>query len=232
MELWYKELGFYNNPFSIKPSIYSNELLGIDTDIILEKIDSGEVVFIEGAIGKGKTSILKKIINRFGGQKRIVYYSCNRSENDIDFDKLLKGGRNIFQKIFDSTPKNMIFLLDEAQYLTQEDSKNLLNHYSTNIKSIVFVAPEYKKIKLDNGIKEIINDNVIKIKELTEEDAIGMVKKRVGDLEFVPEDMIKLIYKKSDKNPRTILKNCEEVCRFAFSQGAEKITESHIKEVL
>jgi len=232
MEIWYKELGFYNNPFSIKPSAYSDDLFGINTDEILQKISDGEIIFIEGAFGKGKTSILKKIINAFGGKKKIVYYSCNRAEDGINIDKLMKGSRTFLQKMFGVIPTNMIFLLDEVQKLNEEDSEALLNNYQKNIKSIILVGSNYKKTEFSNGLREQIKDNVIKLGDISEEEAISLIKKRIGGIEIMSDDIIKLIFKKSQKNPRLLLKNCEEVCRHAISKGYDKVTEDHLKEIL
>lgn len=232
MELWYKELGFYNNPFSIKPSAYSDDLFGIDTTKILDDISEGKIIYIEGEFGKGKTSILKKIINLFGGKRKVVYYSCNRADNSIHVDSLLKGGRTFFQKLFGAIPSDMVVLLDEVEELGEEDSALLLNEYQKHIKSIVLVGPNFKKAKLTNGIKEHIKENVFKLGDLKEEDAISLVRRRVGDTELLSDDIIKSIFKKSKKNPRLLLKNCEEICRYAVSQGYDKVTEEHIKKVL
>ena len=61
MDIWYKELGFYNNPFSIKPMAFHDEIIGYDVDLVLGKIGNGEVMLIEGNYGKGKTTILKVV---------------------------------------------------------------------------------------------------------------------------------------------------------------------------
>ncbi len=232
MELWYKEIGFYNNPFSIKPSAYTDDLFGIDTTKVLEDISAGSILFIEGEFGKGKTSILKKIINLFGGKKKVVYYSCNRADNSIHVESLLKGGRTFLQKLFGITPDEMIFLLDEVTELSEEDSEALLNEYQKHIKSIVMVGPSYKKAKIANGLKEQIKDKVVKLGDLKEEDAVELIRKRIGETELLSNDLIKLIFKKSKKNPRLLLKNCEEVCRYAVSHGYDKVTEDHIKKAL
>jgi len=126
MEIWYKELGFYNNPFSIKPAMYTDELYGYNLGMILDKISRGEVLFLEGAYGKGKTTILKRIIREFGGGRNLVYYSCNRTEKNIDFDELLKGKYGLLGNLFNMKGENMILLLDEAQHLNEEDSNTLI----------------------------------------------------------------------------------------------------------
>src|SRR3989338_3583834 len=98
-KLWYNKLGFNNNPFSIKPAAFHNELFGLNIQDTINKIETGNVIFIEGDYGTGKTTLLKGIVNKFGGKKKIIYYSCNRTEDTINVDKLMTN-RTFFSKIF------------------------------------------------------------------------------------------------------------------------------------
>ena len=41
-----------------------------------------------------------------------------------------------------------------------------------------------------------------------------------------------MIFKKSGKNPRKLLKNCEDVCRHTISQGYKQVKDDHVKKVL
>ena len=49
--------------------------------LILEKAESGSVQFIEAPLGSGKTTILKGIISRFKGKKKLIYCSCISGES-------------------------------------------------------------------------------------------------------------------------------------------------------
>ena len=96
MNLWYKKLGFHNNPFNIKPGAYDNELVAYNMPYIYKKIDNGDMVFIEGYYGSGKTTILKNIINK------------NRPLNTAD----LKDDR-LIDIIRTKEPEKMIHALDQ-----------------------------------------------------------------------------------------------------------------------
>lgn len=231
MEIWYKELGFWNNPFSIKPAAFHNEVYGYDLNNLFNKIDTGSVVFIEGKYGKGKTTILKKIIKKFGGEKKIIYYNCSRTEDSIDVDGLIKGRPGFFSKLF-GAPNDMILLLDETQDLPEEDGDKVLSYLNRNFKTIVLVSNSLKEVNFGKGLRESIGDNIIKLGEINEEDVVKIIRKRVGSSKVLSDDVIKMIYSKSDKNPRKLLKNCEEICKYAFEQGDEEVKEEHIKEVL
>ena len=120
-KLWYNKLGFNNNPFSIKTAAFHNELFGLNMQDTINKIETGSIIFIEGDYGTGKTTLLKGIVNKFGGKKKIIYYSCNRTEDNINVDKLMTN-RTFFSKIFKTKPNDLILLLDEAQDLNETDS--------------------------------------------------------------------------------------------------------------
>jgi len=231
MEPWYKEIGFFSNPFSIKPLAFHDEVIGYDIDLVFNKIENGEVLFIEGDYGKGKTTILKKIIRRFGGKRELIYYSCNITDNNIDFDNLIKGRHGFFSSFF-SDDENLILLLDEVQDLSGEDSEKLIDYYNKNFKSIVLVANNFDRVKLSNGLTKLVGSNIIRLGELTEGDGIAIIRKRTGNIRLLSDDIIKMIFKKSNRNPRKLLKNCEDVCRYSVSQGYNVAREEHVKKVL
>lgn len=235
MRTWYNQLGFYNNPFSIKPAAFHDEVYGSNglVDEILDKIRAGSVMFISGDYGHGKTTVLKRIISEFGGKRKVVYYSCNRSENGLDVEKLLKGGRNFFQKVLGTNPKNMILLLDEVQDLSAEDCENLHKYFDNHdFKSVVLVGKDHKSVNFGNGLKSLLGKNIITLKKLSNEEASALVRKRIGNLKILSDDMIKLVYKKSESNPRRLLRNCEEVCKYAIDNFEDEVTEETVKKVL
>ncbi len=237
MELWYKQLGFYNNPFSIKPAAYHDNLYGYDDAIgeVINKIKEGGVVFVEGDYGAGKSTMLKKIIHAFGGKKEVVYYSCNITENSINIESLIEGRKGFWSRLFFSgSDENLILLLDEAQDLSKEDSEEVMRSFNEKkFKTVILVTKDIKKMNLAEDMrKAIVKDNVIRIGRLTNEDAVSLIRKRIGSTSLLSDDMIKLILKKSDYNPRRLLKNCEEVCRYAVENIEDKVKEEHIKKVL
>ncbi len=236
METWYNQLGFYNNPFSIKPAAFHDEILGDNgvVDEVLDRIRSGSVLFVDGEYGAGKTTILKRIIHEFGGKRKVVYYSCNRSENGLDVERLANGGRSFFEKIFGSDSKNMILLLDEVQDLGEKDCESLYQSFSDKVfKSIVLVGKDFKKVNFgNNGLKNLVGSNVIKMKKFDNDGAVEFIRKRIGNLKILSDDAIKLLNKRMDGNPRKLLKSCEEVCKYAVENFEDEITEEIVKKIL
>ena len=119
-EMWWRKLGFYINPFTIKPAPFDNKVFGQDQ--ILEdlyyKLPAGTMSFVEGKLGTGKTTILKSLIAKFRGRGKVIYFSCNRLDTELNIEELLKGRYGFWGKLFGMMPKEMIVLLDEAQQLS------------------------------------------------------------------------------------------------------------------
>ncbi|PLW79357.1 hypothetical protein C0585_08070 [Candidatus Woesearchaeota archaeon] len=236
MDIWYEQLGFIENPFSIKPGAYDDEIFGYSNELkkVYSAMNKGGVWFVEGNFGVGKTSMLKQIINNFKGRKRVIYYSANRSEGGINFKQLLKNRNGFFQRWFGILPKNMILLLDEAHTINSHDATAIEKYMkSKNFKTIIFASDKVSDVQMTPWLKKKMGDKkILKLQPITENNAIKLVRNRVGDLKFLPNSIIKKVFAKSDKNPRKMLENLEDLCRYAMEIGAKKIAEAHLKKVL
>lgn len=230
-DLWYRELGFKENPFSIKPAALHDEVVAYDLEEIYDKVEYGDVLFVEGPFGMGKSTILKNVINEFGGDRKIIYYSANR-DNKADFKNLIRESRGVLGRMFNARPRELVLLVDEADHLTEQDFQELEELYEKGVvKSLIFVAPNFEEVKINDYFSDLVKDNVISLTELEDEEAVGLVRSRIGDTDYISDDIIKKIYSHSGKNPRQLLKNVEEVCRYAFEFGDEKVLEEHLEEV-
>ncbi|MFP4111825.1 MAG: AAA family ATPase [Candidatus Woesearchaeota archaeon] len=230
-DLWYKDLGFKENPFSIKPAALHDEVIAYDLEEIYDKVEYGDVMFVEGPFGMGKSTILKNIINEFGGDRRIVYYSANRAEG-ANFRKAINDTRGFIGKLFNTKPKDIVLLVDEADHLTEKDFDKLKDLYEDGVvKSLVFVGPNFDEMKMSDYFADLVKDNVISLTELDEDEAVSLIRSRVGDTDFISDEIIKKIYLQSERNPRILLKNAEDVCRYAFEFGDDRVLEEHIEEL-
>ncbi len=220
--IWYRKHGFYNNPFSIKPAAFTDEIVGFPVRDVFKVIDTRKVAFIQGDYGQGKTAILKRIINRYKGKRRLIYYSCNRDDS-LDIDGLLKGAGNLFSRILRLTTKDVILLLDEASSLSARDLKSLNKAYqSKDIRSIVFVGKTRPSLPMKT-------EN-FKLSKLSLSDAVELVRKRVGDFPMLKDAIIKKVFQKSQRNPRLLLENLEDLCYLADSLGDTEVREEHVKK--
>jgi len=232
-ETWYNKLGFYNNPFSIKPAAFHDELFGYGNTIknLNEKIASGAICFIEGKYGSGKTTALKRVINRFEGKKRLIYYSRAQSEESVDFDRLLRN-RSWLNRLLRIKPKDMILLLDEAQELNRKDIEKIKEYHEKKyFKSVVFVSDKMESVKFSSELKKLVDGNVFSLGRIGREDAVRLIRKRIGNISILSDAIIRKIYAK-DPTPRAFLENCEDACKYALSNGDQAVTDEHLKKVL
>lgn len=234
-EMWWKKLGFYTNPFTIKPAPFDNKVFGQDQ--ILEdlyyKIPAGTMSFIEGRLGTGKTTMLKNLIDKFRGRGKVIYFSCNRIDTELNIEDLLKGRYGFWGKMFGMMPKEMIVLLDEAQQLSSVNTERIKYFFDQgNIKSVIFTGTDYSNTNLHEGIKERIgSDGLFKIKELSDEQAIALVRNRVGNTTLVSDDVIKKIWHLSGRNPRRLLQRLDRVFRYAVENMESEIKEEHLSKI-
>ena len=213
---WYHKLGFFSNPFSIKPAAFQNELLGYESKIedINSHISDSNIIFIFGEYGTGKTTVLKSIIDEFKARKRgcftgkkVIYYSCNQSDKSIDFDKLLVGVGGFFSRLFYIRKKNMIILIDEAQDLNRKDIRGVKEYHEKGFfKSVVFVSSKEGSLMLSDELKKLIGKNKYLFGNLDHAEAVDLVRGRIGDLHFISDDMIVMILRQN-RNPRRHGKN-------------------------
>lgn len=234
---WYNELGFYNNPFSIKPAMFHNELFGNSSEIsrITERMMKPGILFISGEFGTGKTSVLKKLIAEFKGNdfagKKIIYYNCNQSEKSINYDELLIGSGGFLRRLFRIRKKNMMIFLDEMQDMNRKDLEQIKKYYDNGFfKSVVFVS-KYDDVALTRELEYAIGESKFKLGDMEDKEAVMMIRKRIGDLKFISDDIIVQIFYR-DENSRNFLKNCEDVCRYVFEKGDIVVTADHIEEAL
>ncbi|MFA5887525.1 MAG: AAA family ATPase [Candidatus Nanoarchaeia archaeon] len=229
-ELWYKKMGFAENPFSIKPAIYSDSVYGYPNVIaeVAKSIAAGKVVFVRGNYGNGKSTMLKHLLKKFGGQGKLAYFSCNRLEDRLDVKRILNGRYGFFGKVFDLKPKNMILLLDEAQHLAKEDFNAIMHYFdSGNLKSVVFVAKEPITESMPERLQRAVS--VHNLDAVSSSDAVAIVRKRIGHLGILSDDIIKDVFKKSGFNVRVMLKNCEMLCRYAINKGLNSVNSDLVE---
>ncbi len=230
-ETWYWKLGFSANPFSIKPAALTSEVVGRQMQPILEKVESGSIQFIEAPLGSGKTTILKGIISRFKGKKKLIYCSCINGER-LEVKELLKNA-TLKGRLFGELSKGMIFLIDEAQNLMMEDSLAITEMMAGgNIKSVAFFGTGYHERLLTEELSKSLNGNVTVLSTLSPEDAVALVRHRIGNLKLVPDYVIREVYARSNCNPRRFLQNCEELCRKAVELSINELTVTDVAHLL
>ncbi len=230
-ELWYKKLGYVENPFSIKPAFFNDEVVGYDAEVdsLIKKLAKGEVCFLEAEFGKGKSTIIRYVINEFVNHNKIIHISRNKSDRALDYEKLLKEVNSGFGKLFGLKAKKVILIIDEVSKINQKDCEQIEKFIkSKNIFSVLFADVSFAKTNLSDSLKKKMSKNLIKLKDLTPKDAIEIVKSRISTEGIISDDLIITLFEKSKRNTRSFLSNLEKVFRYSFDNGNEKINTSDL----
>ncbi len=229
IKIWYHRIGFHNNPFSIKSNKFDNQILGNEDIVkeILKKISQGTILYVNGQYGTGKTTLLKRIIQEFGGARNIFYHSCNSGEK-LDIPKMLKGKYKILGKIFNIKARGMILLLDEVQMLAPYEEHELLRYKDLGfIRSIILVGKK-EEIKFTHEMEKSINGNIYKFGGVSNENAVKLIRRRIGNLPLLSDEAIIEINRLSGRNPRFLLENCEDICKLTIDKGLRRVTMEDI----
>jgi len=231
--LWFEELKYRQNPFSIKPQS-STQLLGRDFTItqILNAVRDGQFIVVEGDFGSGKTTLLKKIIAKFGGLRKIAYLSCNRLTGPLDINRLLYNRFGAFTRVLRVRSKQMVLLLDEAQYLSEQDIRNLRQYHQDGyLRSVVFVTHNKRELNLPSSVMMALKQTTFSLRELSEDDAVALVRARIGEHPLMTDLIIERIYSR-DTRIRSFLKNCETFMRHMLAQKRKVAKESDVDKIL
>ena len=86
-------------------------------------------------------------------------------------------------------------------------------------------------IEMTPELESFIGNNKIKVGEINEDEAVKIIRKRIGEIGIISDKMLAKVFSK-DKNPRAFLKNCEDLCRYAYENGEEEVKEKYINEIL
>ena len=212
---WYKEFGFKYNPVCIKPieefDLFFDDKSLVD-DIIMHINEEEENLVLIGPLGTGKTSILKKIIQEFGGKRKIYYYNAFSASTPLNFEKVLKKAGNLVSRTLRRKSKDVILFIDEAHHLSPENLEDLEDYLGNYFKSVI-LASSKQDYEVPEDLKEEFKHR-INLGNFTEKDAHNIIKDRLGEdyEDIIKNKEIKNIYEKS-KTPREFLLNVEEHCK-------------------
>ncbi len=227
---WYEELDYDENPFMDNED---TELIGYDNviDEVLYRLESGNMVCVEGSEGAGKTAVLKAILNKFKGTGKLVYLNGTNFSNGLNIEKVFNKKAGIMKRLFGKKPHNLILLLDEVQNLSKKNCERLKYYYDNNfVKSVVFTSSNFNQANFTPSLKERISKTIY-LREISEDEAIDIVQSRLGSDEIMPEEVIKEVFKRSDRNMKKFLENCNKLCEFAFRNNGKVVELEHVKEV-
>ncbi len=227
--MWYKEYSWKFNPFTIKPS---PDIIGYDSERekLINYISSGDICFLVGKPGAGKTSLLKWLEHNVK-KHFIVYLNMETIDKNFSIQKFLYDHTKFSRRLLGlEFPRNAVLLLDESAVIDEEFRHALKLHFDENhIKGIVFAQPG-EEADIPEGFRNRVGNRVVKLDNLKEEVAFDLIKKRCGKICPFTEGAITFISEKSNYLPRKILENCENIC--INMKGKKEININDVQFVL
>lgn len=247
---WYEQLNFKENPLDIRPN---KILIGLEDEEekLKNHIHKGEVCFINGLTGSGKTSMLKKIQEQMDDYN-FIYLDAHDLPKNFNIEHELKNKRSFFDKLtFKKYPtKHPVIIIDEFQ----ETDRNLVlkvrskweNPINKKIKSIIFAQISSVLNNVTDSFKERIGNRIITLKLLDKDNLKKMLKARlnVGKKKYADlflDDSLDLLVYASGGNPRKILEYADLVFDFHYQRFKDinpilkndyKINYYAVKEIL
>ncbi len=227
--MWYNELNFDSNPFSLNRSL---DLVGYEDaiDEMIYTLESGNMIFIEAPEGFGKTSLLKIAIDNYKGEGRVAYIDCNRLD-DLNIERVIMNKYGFIKKLFSKTPKDMIILIDNINNLSKKNCERMKYFFDQNyIRSVVFSGVDYNSVYFTPSLKERIS-KVEKLPELKDEEAMEIIESRIGNNELLSKETVKSIFSISEKNPKQFIQNCEKAAKYAVENYSRVVKQEHITKI-
>ena len=187
---------------------------------VVYRIDSGNMLLIEGKKGVGKTALLKYAIDKFKGFGRVVYIDVGSFGKRLDITSLLQG-----------RPNGMILLIDNIEYLSESNNKKIKYFYDQDrIKSVVFTTADLKTVAFTDAIRSRIGRNIIKLKALSKEDALRVARDRLDLHVSISDKVLDELYKVSG-NLKEFLFNCDSLYEYLEKENKHEAEISDVKKV-
>lgn len=224
---WFEELGFDSNPFDTSIEASAKYAVGLERSFeeLEYYVGSGSVVFVEGPLGSGKSVLLWKLADELGG--RAVYVDCSAGEPDVR--SIVRKKTSFLDRLLGKVPKDIVLLIDNAANLSPTVMGLLKYHYDNNhLGAVVFAGPSLKSAGLSPALADRISSRVIRLSALAENDAVLMVRNRLGSSAILGDDAIRKLYKMSGEDPKRFLQLCEDACNAAVASKSDAVSNEHI----
>ena len=222
----HKNPNLKESPFSVKAN---SNVVGLEKEkkLLIQYIKNGDICFLTGPLGTGKTSLLLWLKDNI--PYNIFYIDAADVEKDFSIKEFLKKSRRGFDR-FRAYPKNSVILLDESQDCDYKLQKALKLHWDHgHIESIVITQINPNLKNFSNSFKDRIGNRVIELGKLNKLDAINLINLRLRNKKLFDEKTIEKIIILANYIPRKILEFCELVY---MKSNKKKIELADVKKVL
>lgn len=225
MATWFEQLGFKENPLDVRPSPL---LVGLERqeEQLVNHILKGEICFLNGLTGSGKSSLLVRVQRNLRNHA-FVYLDAQELPKNFNLEEELKKKRSFFDKLTlkEFPSKTPVLIIDEFQ----ATDKNLIldarakweNPENKKIKSIV-VAQISKYLKnVTPAFKERLGNRIIELPTLDDEEMKEILKLRLQTrwanyYNKLHNEALNLLVACADGNPRKLLEYADMLFDFHY----------------
>ncbi len=226
MSTWYEQLGFKANPLDMRPNPL---LVGLDRqeEQLTNHILKGDICFLNGLTGSGKSSLLLKVQGLLKDHS-FIYLDAQELPEDFDLELTLKDKRSLLDRIrLKKWPsKAPVLIIDEFQ---ASDKTVILdarakweNPEDQRIKSIV-IAQISKQLKnVTPAFKERLGSKIITLPTLDDDEMREIIKGRLMSrrgtnyYNKLHNEAVNLLVACADGNPRRLLEYTDMLFDFHF----------------
>jgi len=228
MATWYEQLGFKENPLDMRPNPL---LIGLERqeEQLINHILKGDICFLNGLTGSGKSSLLMRIQKNLKNHT-FLYLDAQELPDDFSIEEALKDKRSLLDKIRlkEWPSKPPVVIIDEFQATDKSIILNARakweNPTDNKIKSIV-IAQISKQLKnVTPAFKERLGNKIITLPTLDDEEMREIVKMRLMSrrgtnyYNKLHNEALNLLVACADGNPRRLLEYTEMLFDFHFTK--------------
>lgn len=226
MGTWYEQLGFKDNPLDMRPNPL---LIGLERqeEQLINHILKGEICFLNGLTGSGKSSLLMRVQQNLKNHS-FLYLDAQELPDEFDLEESLKDMRTVVDKIRlkEWPSKPPVVIIDEFQ---ATDKSVILdarakweNPDNKRIKSIV-IAQISKQLKnVTPAFKERLGSRIITLPTLDDDEMREIIKLRLQSrrgmnyYNKLHNEAINLLVACADGNPRRLLEYTDMLFDFHY----------------
>ncbi|NJL43831.1 MAG: hypothetical protein HC945_00690 [Nitrosarchaeum sp.] len=227
---WYTALGFSENPLDIRPDA---RLVGLqyEEELLRNYIQKGELCFLNGLTGSGKSSMLARLQESLPGHS-FVYLDAQDLPADFDLEAELRKTRSFFDRVLlrDFPSKTPVLLIDEFQdtdkRLVLEARAKWEAASARRIRSIVIAQIDKVLRNVTPAFKERLGSRIVELRTLDSEEMKEIVRLRLrrGRRNYASRldaAALDLIVRCADGNPRRLLEYAEMIFDFHHMKFGE-----------
>jgi len=211
---WYERLGFKDNPLDVRPN---PRLVGLEAEEerLVNHIRKGEICFLNGPTGSGKTSMLRRVQARLKNHS-FIYLNAEDLPEGFNLSQEILGKRGFFERItFKKYPKKKpVLLIDEFQ---ATDSNLILEakgkwEENKRIKGVVIAQISRQLSNVSGSFRDRLGKRIINFKSLEPDEMREVLKVRLTHekdgtnyFEKLSDETVNLLVSCADSTPRRLL---------------------------